>query len=79
VFKVTERLYLDASRTRVLREGDPEASYLLAPKGGEIPEAEARRLGLLDGGLAVEGKELEPDTKVIWPAETKRGGRRRKA
>jgi hypothetical protein len=32
-----ERLYLNAAKSRVVREGDPAAAFLLAGKGLEIP------------------------------------------
>ena len=41
-----ERLYLNASRTKVVKEGDPEAAILLAPAGGVIPAFLAEKLGL---------------------------------
>ncbi len=33
----TERLFLNSERSRVVREGDPAAAFLLAAKGSEIP------------------------------------------
>ena len=44
-FVATERLYLDSTRTKVLKEGDPAAASLLAAKG-QIPSKEVERLGL---------------------------------
>lgn len=40
------RLYVTADRSRVVFEGDPLASFLLAPKGVEIPESVVKRYGL---------------------------------
>ena len=42
-----ERLWLTADE-RVVREGDPEATMLLAAAGHTIPRAVAERLGLVD-------------------------------
>lgn len=42
-----KRLYVTADRSRLVAEGDPAAAFLLVGAGGEIPEAEARRYGLL--------------------------------
>ena len=39
-----ERLYLNAARTEVVREGDPKAAYLLAAKGQPIPAPWAAKL-----------------------------------
>jgi hypothetical protein len=33
-----ERLYLNSLRTKVVRENDSEAAFLLVPKGGEVPK-----------------------------------------
>jgi hypothetical protein len=45
-------LYLDATQTKVVEEGDTEAAFLLARKGKIIPEELADRLGL--NGTKVE-------------------------
>lgn len=45
-FVANERLYLDSTRTKVLKEGDKEAAFLLAAKGQIIPTKEVERLGL---------------------------------
>ena len=45
-FVATERRYLDSTRTKVLKEGDPAAASLLAAKGQIIPSKEVERLGL---------------------------------
>lgn len=46
--EVKERLYLTEDKTRLVPEGDPDARFLYAAAGRRIPEAEARRFGLLD-------------------------------
>ena len=43
-----ERLWLTADGGRVVSEGDPEATMLLAAAGHTIPRAVAERLGLVD-------------------------------
>lgn len=45
-FVANERLYLDVTRTKVCKEGDPIAASLLAAKGQIIPSKEVERLGL---------------------------------
>lgn len=57
-----QRVYVDANG-KVVPEDSPKAARLLVGEGGTLPEAEAKRLGLLDD---------EPDTKSQdKPAETK--------
>jgi hypothetical protein len=43
----TERLYLTGDRSRVVREGDPSAAFLLVAKGCFIPTDVAAKYGLL--------------------------------
>lgn len=62
--KIADRkLFLNADKTRVVEEDDPDAAFLLAAEGGEIPE-EYRRL---PGVKREEPEEdtSEPDTKAI--------------
>src|SRR4051812_9447526 len=42
-----ERLWLNAEKDRVVRDGDPDAAYLLAAPGDSIPRADAERYGLV--------------------------------
>jgi hypothetical protein len=44
--KLKERTYLNADRTKAVNGDSPDAAYLLGGEGDEIPEAEAKRLGL---------------------------------
>lgn len=46
VHKVKTRLYWTQDKSRVVEEGDPEAAYLYAAAGTEVPEADAERYGL---------------------------------
>lgn len=36
--EATEKLFFDAAKTKLVREGDPEAAILAAAVGDEIPE-----------------------------------------
>lgn len=45
-YTATERLFLTADRERVVTADDPDAAFLLANEGTEIPAAEVERLGL---------------------------------
>lgn len=67
MYEVTERLYQTADG-RVVPEGHPEMRLLFASKGRKIPEALARKHGLLDDDApgaeedeAVEGRVVEPE------------------
>lgn len=84
---LTERTWLNRSRTRVVPAGSPQAAYLLGVAGDEIPEADAKRLGLLDTPLeaASEGADMgaassppsdeempeDAEAKAVQPAEDK--------
>jgi len=53
-----ERLYLDAKRENIVREGDPSASFLLAAAGQTVPAQWVAKLGL-DESAPVVGTEPE--------------------
>lgn len=55
------RLCLDRSLARLVEESDPEAAFLLAAKGQEVPHDAVKRLELrLDNGRVVQGPAPEP-------------------
>lgn len=56
------------SLDRLVWDGDPDAAILAYPKGTEIPDATARRLGLLDDG----GPADEPPADMAAELETLR-------
>jgi hypothetical protein len=73
MMRAEKRLYLTRDRSRVVEEGAADAAFLLAAQGAEIPDAEARRLGLmgtpeeqaaakakLSAGVAVPSTATEP-------------------
>lgn len=41
------RLYLTADKKRVVEQGDPDAAFLLANPGQDIPKATAKRYGII--------------------------------
>lgn len=45
-WKSDQRLHVNADRTKIVDENDPEAAFLLAVPGTIVPEADAKRLGL---------------------------------
>lgn len=64
-----EKLWLTADRDRVVKDGDPEAAFLLATPGKRIPLDEAERLGLT--GKSKAKAKPKPETKEAAPAEDK--------
>lgn len=68
MYRSDRRLYVNSDRTAVVPEGSPEAAFLLVGEGGEVDDAEAKRLGLLDshGRKQPLGEpETEPDEPVV--------------
>ena len=45
-YKATERLYVNADRTKIVPEHSSEAAFLLAAEGKELPDDVAERYGL---------------------------------
>ena len=68
----TARLWYTADHKRVVPEGHPDAMFLFCVPGRPESLAEASRLGLVREAAA-EVKEVLPATKVIYPAQVKRG------
>lgn len=63
------RLWLNADKSQVVEDGDPDAAFLLVSAGGAIDSAEAERLGIRKRDLTVdatvaEDAETEPDADV---------------
>jgi len=72
-----ERLYLDVTRTKVLKHGDEElknGGVLLVAKDGEIPEEEVKRLGIekmFDPETASAEKIASRSTRIPRNLETR--------
>lgn len=68
-----DTLYVTADRTQLAKEGSPEAAFVLVGPGGQLPEAEARRLGLLKNATPAEGKAVAgpPENKARHASESK--------
>jgi hypothetical protein len=64
------RLYLVADKSRVVEEGHPDAAFLLCSPGKVVPEAEAKRLGLLK---EPEPVKAEPEPVKESPKKKPRG------
>jgi hypothetical protein len=47
--EVKQRLWLNADRTQVVADGDPDAAFLYALPGWSVPRDEAIRYGLVQG------------------------------
>jgi hypothetical protein len=48
LYRAPRRLYLSRDKARVVEEGDPEAGFLLAGAGAEVPEEDVKRYQLRD-------------------------------
>lgn len=55
--EVQEPLWLNADRSKVLAEGDPEAAFLLATPGKRLSIEEAERYGLLKARKPASSEE----------------------
>lgn len=64
---LTERLYLAADGVTVVKEGDLRAAFLLGGVGAVIPDAKAKKLGLLPEPEKVLAKVIEPTVVTREP------------
>lgn len=61
-------LWLDAKQQEVVPDGDPRASFLLVAAGGQLPEDEARKWGLLKDETGQAYKAMPAPENKIKPA-----------
>jgi hypothetical protein len=60
-----ERLWLNADKSRVVKDGDPEAAFLLASPGKEVPAEDVERYGLAPKASKGKGaKDGAPDAQA---------------
>lgn len=52
--ELDRKLWLTADREKVVEDGDPKAAFLLGNEGAEVPDDEAKRLGLTGSKKAAE-------------------------
>lgn len=64
-------LYWTADKSRVVKDGDPAAAFLLVNAGRELPYGEAVRYGLIKDADAKA--EAPAEDKAVKPAENKAG------
>ncbi len=69
-----ERMYTNSAQTKLVREGSPEAAFLYAGVGTEIPASAVKRFGIVNGRKFT--KEPAPakkpaDKKAKTPAADK--------
>lgn len=72
-YKVSERL-AKTEDDRVVPESDPDARWLYAIPGHEIPLEEAERYGLIKAGEPAEDKAAEKAEEPALSSETKASG-----
>ena len=66
-FTASKTLYQTEDRKEIVEEGDERAAFLVIREGGSLPEAEAKRLGVLgqlseskpEDAVALEKKGIE--------------------
>lgn len=63
------RLFLDATRERVVEDGDADAAFLLATPGKRIPGDEVERLGLSTSSGKVKQAERHADKSLKKSAD----------
>ena len=66
-YHVKERLYTTLDG-KVVKEGDPNAAFLLMSEGGELSDEEAKKYGLVEEEKAVAAP---PATKAKTPQANK--------
>lgn len=59
-----ERLYLNADKSRVVKEGDKDAAFLLAAVGQPIAAGVAKRLGLIGEEVKPEAQSAAPERRI---------------
>ncbi|RVG08814.1 hypothetical protein CN234_16815 [Sinorhizobium meliloti] len=58
-----ERLFLNADKTKLVKDGDKHAAFLYAVPGDEIPESAASKFGLVDGRLKGSDKAVAAEPR----------------
>jgi len=75
LYRAPRRLYLSRDKERVVEEGDPEAGFLLAGAGAEVPEEDVKRYKLRDLPDPEAGKDAPKGKSDAGPPEDKAAGR----
>lgn len=75
-YKSDKRLYVNADRSKVVSEDSPEAAYLLVSEGGEIPEEEAKRYGLVKSSKMATAEESGTKARSAPPENKARSAPR---
>lgn len=60
-FKSDKALYLNADKTEVVKEGDPDAAFLLVGAGSEIDDTDAAKYGLKSTSKSEDKAVAAPD------------------
>lgn len=55
--KLDRKLWLTADRGKVVEDGDPKAAFLLGVAGSDVPDDEAKRLGLTSKKAAAKAED----------------------
>lgn len=87
--KADKRYYLNADRSKVVDEHDPDAAYLLAAEGGDISTEDAKKYGIghyapkADDEMPADEPEAKmvpapPENKAVQMGDTVKSGRDKK-
>lgn len=78
-YTAPKRLYVSHDGSRLIEEDDPAGGQLLVAKGLTLPDAVARRYGLLDAPASAPKPEPEPEAEVEGEAKAVSGPPENKA
>lgn len=59
------KLWLNATKTKVVEDGDPEAAFLYGIRGNRVPRLEAERLGALPLDEVTKEVPVEVASEVV--------------
>jgi hypothetical protein len=63
-FRVEKHKWWNSTRTRLVDTGDPEAAFLAYPRGTDVPDDEARRVGLTADSARLAAPVPAPAEKI---------------
>jgi hypothetical protein len=70
MYQSDKRLCLDSAREKIVDCDSSDAAFLLVAEGGEIPDEEARKYGLV-GGIESKAVAEPPANKAVKGAANK--------
>lgn len=74
-----ERLFLNADKSKVVKEGDPDAAFLLVGEGGTVDKETAEEYGLKNLSAAPEPFDAKAEHELLHAGETEEQAKARRA